>query len=51
MFSNENVSRIIEVTTTLIVVYLIVAHGSEFSKVVSAIASGYSQSVKALQGR
>lgn len=51
MFSEGNVSRVIEVTMTLIVVYLIVAHGSEFSKVVSAIASGYSQSVRALQGR
>jgi hypothetical protein len=46
-----NVSRIIEVTMTLVLVYLVVTHGSQFAQVVSSIASGYTSSVKALQGR
>lgn len=46
-----NVSRIIEVTATLIIVYYVAVHADGFSRVINAIGSVYASSVKALQGR
>lgn len=45
------VSRVLEITFSLILVYLILSKASGFSSAVSSISSGYVSSVKALQGR
>jgi len=45
------IQRVIEITFTLILVYLILANAFGFSSVVSSIGNVYVQSVKALQGR
>ena len=43
--------HVIEVTFTLIVVYLVLANAFGFSSAVTSIGNVYVQSVKALQGR
>jgi len=40
-----------EITFVLILVYLVLSHGSAFSTSINAIAGAYTGSVKALQGR
>lgn len=45
------VSRIIEVSFLLVLVYLVLSNGSSFGQVVSSIGSVYSGSIKTLQGR
>lgn len=45
------VSKVIEATLVLIVIYLVLSNGQAFSQVTNSIASGYVGSVKALQGR
>lgn len=45
------VERWIEITFTLILVYLILTRASGFSQVVREIGSAYTGAVKALQGR
>ncbi len=45
------VSRIIEITFTLILVYLILNNANGFSSSVSAVSSAYNSAVKSLQGR
>ena len=47
----NNIPRIIEVTATLIILYLVLVNYQGFAAIVSAISSGYTASVKALQGR
>lgn len=45
------VSRIIEITFTLILVYLILDNAKGFSSSVSAISGAYNSAVKTLQAR
>jgi len=44
-------NKVIEVTFTLIVIFLVLSRASGFSRAVSSISTGYVQAVKALQGR
>ena len=45
------VSRIIEGTITLIVVYLVLTKAAEFSTAARAVGGTYTDAVRALQGR
>jgi hypothetical protein len=45
------VSRILEISFTLILVYLVLANAYGFSSAVESVGSVYVSSVKALQGR
>lgn len=45
------VDRVLEVSFTLILVYLVLSRASGFSNVVRSIGSAYVEAVKALQGR
>ena len=45
------VSRIIEGTITLVILYLVLSNGAAFSGVVRAFGSVYKDSVMVLQGR
>lgn len=45
------VSRIIEITFTLVLVYLILDNAKGFSSAVSSISSAYNSAVKNLQAR
>lgn len=45
------IRAIIEATVTLVLAYLIIANAANFSIAVGALASGYSQVVRTLQGR
>jgi hypothetical protein len=45
------IEHIIELTGTLIILYLVLNSKGEFSKIVTSITGGYTASVKALQGR
>jgi uncharacterized membrane protein YjjB (DUF3815 family) len=42
---------IVAATVTLVALYLFVAQGNQSSQFIGALASGYTSSVKALQGR
>jgi hypothetical protein len=46
-----NVDRILEITFTLIILYLVLSRAEGFSEVVRSISSAYIGSVKTLQGR
>ena len=46
-----NVGRILEITFLLVLVYLVLSRGREFSGAVTAIGNTYIKSVQALQGR
>ena len=48
---NERVAQVIEVTTTMVLAYLFLAHGDEFVKIIGAVGSNYVNAVTALQGR
>ncbi len=48
---NINVERILEITITAIVLYLVLTNAQGFSSIIGAGASAYTESVKALQGR
>ncbi len=45
------VQRILEITVTLILVYLVLSRAEGFSTAIGAISGAYTSSVKALQGR
>jgi hypothetical protein len=45
------IEQIIELTGTLIILYLVLTNASGFSKIVTSVTGGYTASVKALQGR
>lgn len=45
------VSKILEITFVLIIIFLVVNNASGFSSVVRSIGSVYGSSVKVLQGR
>lgn len=47
----ESVTQILEITFTLVLIYLILSRALGFSSVVSSIGRVYVESVKALQGR
>lgn len=47
---NERVAQVIEVTTTMVLAYLFLAHGDEFVKIINAVGSNYTGAVRALQG-
>lgn len=44
-------NRILEITFTLILVYLVIANAGNFGVAVSNLSSAYVRSVEALQGR
>lgn len=46
-----NVDKLIEITATLIIVYLVVINGEKFSQVVGAVGGVYNNSIRTLQGR
>lgn len=46
-----NVERLLEITFTLILVYLILTQAKGFSSSVRSLSSAYTEGVKALQGR
>lgn len=46
-----SISQVLEITATLIILYLVLTNANHFASVVSAISQGYTSSVKALQGR
>lgn len=48
---NLKIEQILEITFTLIVLYLVLANASGFSSVVNSIGGLYVSSVKTLQGR
>lgn len=45
------VSRVLEITFTLILVFLVLSNAGNFSTVTSAIGRAYVEAVRALQGR
>jgi hypothetical protein len=45
------VNRVLEITFTLIMVFLVLSNAGNFSTVTGAISNAYVQSVRALQGR
>lgn len=47
----SQVDRVIEVTATLIILYLVLTRANGFSSIVRTIGSAYVSAVKALQGR
>jgi hypothetical protein len=51
LFGNSTTSRILEITASLIIIYLVVSNGKEFGAVVSSVGTSYAGAVKALQGR
>ena len=46
-----SVNRVIEVTFTLILAYLVLSNARGFSNVIRSVGSVYTGSVRALQGR
>lgn len=46
-----NTDRVIEITFTLIIMYLVLSMSTGFSEVVRSLSSAYIGSVKTLQGR
>lgn len=48
---SEFLNHVVEVTFTLVLVYLILANSVGFSSVITSAGSVYVNSVKALQGR
>jgi uncharacterized protein YcfJ len=45
------IGKVIEGTIVLIVVYLVLANGKNFSSAVGAVSGGYVGAIKAFQGR
>lgn len=48
---NINVERILEITITAVVLYLVLTNGKAFADIITAAGSVYGSSVRALQGR
>lgn len=48
---NLNVERILEITITAVVLYLVLTNGQAFSNIITSAGSVYAESVRALQGR
>ena len=51
IFGNSTTARMLEITASLIIIYLVVSNGKEFGAVVSSVGTSYAGAVKALQGR
>lgn len=47
----QTVSRLLEITFLLIVLYIVVANARAFSTIVSTLGATYTSSVRALQGK
>ena len=45
------IGQILELTGTLIILYLVLTNSTGFAKIISSVTGGYTASVKALQGR
>lgn len=48
---NLKPANILEATFILVLIYLVLGHAAEFSKVISAAGGAYGSGVKSLQGR
>lgn len=46
-----NVDKIIELTGTLIIVYLVIINGEKFSQVVNSVGGVYTNTIRTFQGR
>lgn len=46
-----NVDRLLEITFTLILVYLVLSNAGQFSSVVNSLSTAYTSGVKVLQAR
>lgn len=44
-------SQLFEFTATLVILYLVLTNADHFAAIVNSLSSGYSASVKTLQGR
>lgn len=47
----ESVTQILEITFTLILLYLVLSNASAFSSITTSIGNVYTSAVKTLQGR
>lgn len=51
LFGESTVARLLEITVTLIILYLVLSQSKGFASVMNSLSNAYVGAVKALQGR